>query len=191
MEQLEKIISHIEDEAKAEAEAIASAAKAECETIKDEAEKEAKKTYDAIIEEQKAADIKTGEAALSYIEREKRLIKLRTKTEIIEKTLGEIVNVAENMDFQEYESYLLAMAKNKAETGKCGKIYFSAKDKSRLSENAVKQLNSMKLDIEASDKNFGLGFILKYNDVEENCTLEAIIREKRDYLTDIIAKELF
>lgn len=191
MEQLEKIISHIEDEAKAEAEAIAVAAKAEYEKIIKEAEAEAKKTYDAIIEEQKAADIKTGEAALSYIEREKRLIRLRAKTEIIEKTLGEILNSVENMSSTEYESYLLALVKNKAEIGKHGKIYFSAKGKSMLSENAVKQLNLMELDIEEADKDFGLGFILKYKDVEENCTLEAIIREKRDYLTDIIAKELF
>lgn len=191
MEQLEKIISHIEDEAKTEAEAVASAAKAECDKIKKEAEDEAKRAYDAIIEEQKAEDEKTGEAALSYIESEKRIIKLRAKTHLIEKTLEELVKSAENMNFQEYEGYLLALAQDKTETGKSGKIYFSAKDKSRLSENAVNKLSSMGLEIEEANKDFGLGFILKYNDVEENCTLGAIIREKRDYLTDIIAKELF
>lgn len=191
MEQLEKIISHIEDEAKAEAEAITLAAKTECEKIKKEAEDEAKRAYDTIIREQEAENLKTGAAALSYIESEKRLIKLRVKTSLMEKTLDEIMTSAKNMDFNEYENYLLEMIKDKAETEKKGTIYFTEKDKSRLSENAVNRIKSLGLEIEAADKDFILGFILKYNDVEENCTLGAIMREKRDYLTDIIAKELF
>ena len=80
---------------------------------------------------------------------------------------------------------------------KDGKICFSKKDLDRIpsdfeakaSDIAKEKGGSLTVDKEPAD--IADGFILKYGDIEENCTFDAIFEAKRDELRDLVNKNLF
>ena len=47
------------------------------------------------------------------------------------------------------------------------------------------------LEVDSDPADITDGFILKYGDIEENCTFDAIFDSKRDELRDLVNKNLF
>lgn len=191
MDQLDKIISHIEYEARQEAESILADAKEKCKKIQDDGEAEAKKEYDSALCAQKIKEERAYEAVISSIEREKRMINLRNKTEIINRTMDEAKKIIAEMDFADYEKNILLLAEKYSANDKKGEAYLPESDFKRLSDSAKEKLSVLGLDIKSGGKNFPKGIVIKYGDVEENCTIDALFREKKEALSDIIVKELF
>ncbi len=190
MDQLDKITSHIEEEAKKEAESILADARIKCEEIIRDAKAEAKKEKDSALESQKLREEKEYEAALSSIEREKRMINLRNKANIIDRTINEAKKIIGEMDFPEYEKNILLLAEKYSDKSKKGEIYMSDSDIKMLSDSAKEKLSSLGLEVKSGGNDFPKGIVIKYGDVEENCTVDALFREKKEHLNDIIAKEL-
>lgn len=191
MDQLDKIILHIEDEAKREAESILAEAKIECEKVLSDGEAEAKRAYASALEAQKAKEEKAYEVALSSIEREKRMINLRNKTKIIDRTIAEAKKIIAEMDFADYEKNILLLAEKYSVNGKKGEAYVSETDIEKFSDSAKERLSFLGLELKSGGKAFPKGIVIKYGDVEENCTVNALFHEKKEHLGDIIAKELF
>ena len=57
-------------------------------------------------------------------------------------------------------------------------------------KTAAKQAGG-KLSISTESRKIGPGFILSYGGIEENCTIDALLEEKKDDLTDTVREILF
>ena len=84
----------------------------------------------------------------------------------------------------------------KAAANHGGELCFSADDLKRLPDSFQKSLNSrlaqgVSVKISNQPANIQNGFLLKHDDIEENCTLAAVVEGKSEELKDAVAKILF
>ena len=193
---LEKIISRIQEEAKAAAEEKIQAARDEAARILAEAEKDcAAAAEDA---ERQAALLKAaaGSRAASSAEQARKLTLLRTKQEIIAEILEE---ASARLRGGDAESYFLTMEKILKEYAlpEDGEIWFSAADLERMPAGFEKKIQAAakekggSLKLRKEPKDIRDGFVLVYGGVEENCTLQALAEAKRDVLQDKVNEIMF
>ena len=193
---LDKIKEQILSEANTTAQAKIDAANAEAASILDAAKAESAAAVREILDKAKAQQQTISDRAKSSVEMQERQLMLAAKQEII----GEVLEAAENkvlaLGDKEYfdllEKFIAKYAVNKD-----GEIYFSKKDLERLPAdfegraNAAAAGNGGSLKLASEAKNLKGGFILVYGGIEENCSIEAIFRDRKDELSDIVRKELF
>lgn len=186
----EKILAGITAEAESAAKEIISAAEKKAEEIisgkAEEAQKQAQKI--AAEAEKKAALINsTGDSAAQLVLRD---AKLKRKRELIEKALSEVIVSINNYDDKAYFDCLLRLAKKNVMSGK-GEMLLSARDLSRDKDDFVKALEELSVTVSDTPADINGGFILKYGDIIINCELSAVMREKRDEITDKLNTALF
>lgn len=186
----EKILAGITAEAESTAKEIISAAeKKAADIISDrakEAEKQAEET--ALIAQKKAALIdSTGDSAAQLVLRDATLKK---KRELIEKALSEVIVRINSYDDKAYFDCLLRLSKKNAMSGK-GEMLLSARDLLRDKSDFAKALEELSVTLSDTPADINGGFILKYGDIIINCELSAVMREKRDEITDAVNTALF
>lgn len=191
MVQLDRITAHIISEAQKEAGRMEEEAERKASDILEQAEKEAEGAYEAILAEGERQASKVLEIAESAASHERTLAFLSSKVDYIEKTIAEAKQMILSMPYERYEAYLLRLLDRYAHKDQSGAIVFDSRDISRLGEALKDKMEQLHLTAEASDRALGAGFILKYGDIEENCSLEALIRNKKEKLTDMIGQRLF
>ena len=194
---LDKIIKHIEDDASAAAEELILQAKKKAEQIKQDAITEGKKLEKEIMEQ---SDLET----VSFLERGKSAADLQKKKRILTEKQNCISGIIEKaheyllqMPTEEYFSTILKMLPKYARNMD-GEIRFSARDLERIpvdfDQNVTSVLNgkeSASLKVSKDAAKIKGGFILIYNDVEENCSFEALLENQKDHLQDKIGLMLF
>lgn len=196
MSGLEQIISIINTQGKtAETDILAKAEKKAEEILA-----EGKISADAAYEEQlkKANDIcnKNIESAKSGAVALKNKAILSAKVEGIYSVINAAAERLNNLSDKEYFSVVLNLAVKHAHSGN-GLILFNEKDLSRIPADFIKNLNSALKDKKAvlaldnSPAEIPNGFVLKYGDIEENCSFSALIDAKNEELKDGIAEILF
>lgn len=186
----EKILAGITAEAESTAKEIISAAEKKAEEIISDKAKEAEKQADEIAAEadKNAALINsTGDSAAQLVLRD---AKLKRKRELIEKAVSEVIVSINNYDDKTYFDCLLRLAKKNAMSGK-GEMLLSARDLSRDKCNFVKALEELSVTLSDTPADINGGFILRYGDIIINCELSAVMREKRDEITDAVNTALF
>ncbi len=191
MVQLDRITTHIISEAQKEAERIDEEAKRKAEDILAQAKKDAEQAYEAIVSEGEKQAFKVLEIAEAAAVHERTMAFLSSKVEYIEKTIAHAKNMILSMPYERYEMYLLGLLDLYAHKGQTGTIVFGLRDFSRLGEALKEKIKQFDLTAESSERPLDAGFILKYGDIEENCSLEALIRNKKEKLMDIISQRLF
>lgn len=186
----EKILAGITAEAESTAKEIISAAEKKAEEIISDKAKEAEKQADEIAAEadKNAALINsTGDSAAQLVLRD---AKLKRKRELIEKALLEVIVGINGYDDKTYFDCLLRLAKKNAMSGK-GEMLLSARDLSRDKGDFVKALEELSVTLSDTPADINGGFILRYGDIIINCELSAVMREKRDEITDAVNTALF
>lgn len=192
---LEKIIEDIEQESEQTVSITLKKAKEETVQIMEEARKESKDICDQIAKENehRISDLNSHtDYAASLHQRQKVL---SAKQEIIGKVFEEALQKAESMSDDSYFELLLQMAIHNAHQGD-GEILLNEKDYKRLPSNFIEKLagklpTGSKLTISTEKADIGSGFILKYGDIEENCSLKEILAAKHDMLLDKVRAILF
>ena len=186
----EKILAVITEEAQSTAREIISAAEKRAEEIISERAKQAEKEATEITAsaEKKAELIKsTGESSAQLVLRDARLTK---KRELIEKALQAVIVSINNYDDKTYFDCLLRLVKKSTISGN-GEMLLSARDLSRDKDGFVKSLKELSITLSDTPADINGGFILKYGDIIINCELSAVMREKRDEITDALNTALF
>jgi V/A-type H+-transporting ATPase subunit E len=194
---LEKILKAIEEDASANAEAILAEAQKEADEITSTAKLEAEKKCIEITAKS-ASDVK---AALSRAESAARLQEKETildaKQHIISNIITSSRNSIDEMSVSEYTELMLRMITKYAHKA-AGIIFLSAEDKKRLPsdfEGKIKQSLKGKTgaSLTISEKTLDLkgGFVLKYDDIEENCSFDAMFSAEKEKLQDKVNKLLF
>ena len=197
MSGLGKILEHIKGDADAEVNKILSQAKSEAELIIEEAKLEGKKKV-LLMEEKANSDyealIKKGESAAKL--KEKRMI-LESKQEVIEEMIEASRDSLTKSPNNEYFEIILKMV-GKYALNEEGQLLFSKSDLDRMPKDFIKKLNNVLEDkkgavLTISDKTIPIdgGFIIKYGEVEVNCSFEALFLAARETLQDKVGALLF
>ena len=192
---LEKIVAAIREEAQAEAKSMIDQAKAEAARVLSEE----KSKSDALCAEigasarQRAADIERASVSAAELQRRRRL--LEAKQEILGDTMEQALKKLYALPKEEYFGLLIQMACACAELAE-GELLLCDRDLLRCPEDFTKRLgqalpNGAKLSVSQETRPIDGGFILKYGEIEHNCSFGAVFDARREELTDKVRSILF
>ena len=179
---LDLITDNIISEAKKNADEKISKAKAVVDEIMAQCKSE-------IDKEQQNADVRKNAEKASYEERAKAERKSFLREKLLEterKAAAELILMAKekilSMPKDEYFKLLSDIYKNLNDDGQ-GEILLSKEDKAIMPEDFVKSLSP---DLKLIDEDApSRGFIIRHGRVEQNCTIDAIFRERESEFYDI------
>lgn len=194
---LEKIVKAIEEEASVRAEEVISQARLEADKILKAARAEADKKCAEIALKAEADEKDLLSRAQSAAQLLEKKAVLNTKQQMINDVISKARNSLYQLSDAEYADMLLRMIIKYAHQ-KQGVILFSAADKKRLPDNFAARCESALMKGEGvnlvfSDEDAGIdgGFILRYGDIEENCSFEALFSAAKEELQDKVNSFLF
>ncbi len=190
MNGLDRIIDGILDDAKRESEKITAGAKAMSDDIIQKAKEKAGKLIDDAkiqAENEYSRIIKGAESAAEVTE--KRLF-LREKQDIIESILKAVKEKISSLDDESYFK-LMERLLDKYATGEKGELALSERDKTRKDFGFAETAAAKGLKMSDVARSIDSGFVLVYGDIEENCSVEAVMEAEKERLYDVINSFLF
>lgn len=190
---IEKITSKIIDDANADAKALTDHSESQVKEILEEAKEKA----DEIVADAKAK----GE-----IERDKRLVSRRSvaaidgrnqilskQREMIERCFDLAAEKVAGMDTEKYLDFLVNCVKSSKRTE--GELILNKKDRDAVGDELVKRLNSENTKagfvLSEETKNIRGGVMIRFGNVYENASIDAVVEQVRDELTSEVAGILF
>ncbi len=186
-----KLFESIINSGKEQAKVITDDAQAKAGEVIKKAENEAKALSDSIARSTDSKALNMKNSALSSASLITRNANLEAKRNEINKTLYGIKEYILSLDDESYFRILYSMAKDINE--KNGTLLLSEKDKSRLPSDFAAKIKEAGIDAEISNESADIdgGFILRCGNIEINCTLDAVIEDKKNELEDYINSLLF
>lgn len=194
MKGTEKIIAHIQADAKAEADEILSKAEQECAEIRRQFEEKAKEAYAVKIREgvklcEENADSKER---IAVMENKKEILamKQRLLSECFEKAKEKLLAMPE----ENYARFLVKLAVKSAGDGS-GEIILNPVDREKYGEAIVQVANAMlgngRLTLSEESGDFSGGLILRNGQIEINNTVDLLIGMSREEMAGQVAGILF
>lgn len=192
---LEKIVASIREEALSEARSMVDHAKADAAGLFAD-EKAKSDALCAQIEDaakRQADDIER--ASTSALELQRRRKFLEAKQELLNQTMEQALRELYTLPDQAYFDLLSKMAVAFAEPRK-GQLLLCEKDLARCPNDFEERLErdlpkGAMLSVSRTTRPIDGGFILKYGDIEQNCSFRAIFDARWDELTDNARDILF
>lgn len=192
---LEKILSEIETQADKRCAEAEARAKAVSDKILAEAKQKADAECAEILQkaERQAELLRRAEEAESRMQARKA--ELALKTAAISSALSEATDILKQLPKKEYFDILKALALQHCTAGE-GKICFSDADTERLPQSFMSSLNTAiaekgaKLTL-GTPCNIESGCVLRYGEIDINCSFEAILSERQDEIRDALYALLF
>jgi V/A-type H+-transporting ATPase subunit E len=192
---LEKIVASIREEALSEARSIVDQAKADASRVfaDEKAKSDAQCAQIEDAAKRQADDIER--ASTSALELQRRRKFLEIKQELLTQTMEQALNELYALPDQAYFDLLLKMAVAFAEP-RNGQLLLSDKDYARCPKDFEERLGrdlpkGAMLSVSQAARVIDGGFILKYGDIEQNCSFRAIFDARWDELTDKARDILF
>ena len=194
MKGTEKIIAHIQADAKSQADAILAEAEKQCEAIRADYDKKAAQVY--------AEKVRTGTKAcqdqvdsvqrIARMEAKKAL--LSVKQEMVAKSFEQAQELLTSLPEEQYVAFLAKLAARASVSGD-EEIVLNARDRAAVGEAVVKAANALlkggKLSLSERTGSFAGGLILSRGNVEANCTAELLVELCRGEMSVEIADMLF
>jgi len=194
MKGTEKIIAHIQADAKSQADAILAEAEKQCEAIRADYDKKAAQVY--------AEKVRTGTKAcqdqvdsvqrIARMEAKKAL--LSVKQEMVAKSFDQARELLTSLPEEQYVAFLAKLAARASVSGD-EEIVLNERDRAAVGEAVVKAANALlkggKLSLSERTGSFAGGLILSRGNVEANCTAELLVELCRGEMSAEIADMLF
>ena len=192
---LDKMISQIQDEAKAEAESRLAAAREEAEKLTAQAAAEGEAMGEALVQQAEEDASRYLDRVRSSADMKRRMAILQAKQEVIAEVLKKAYEKMDSLEDGAYFDLIRRLLRECAQPLD-GEIRFSEKDRKRFPAGFEKEIGkiaaerggSLRLGENAAIDN---GFILAYGGVEENCTFRAMFDSRKEALQDAARKVLF
>ncbi len=192
---LDKILEDIRRES---AEAVASV-NADAQKERDEALAQAQAQADAQVQkilsraQAQADDLIARADSAAQLQRRRKL--LETKQELILSVIGQAKKAVLDLPDSDYFDLILGLIGKNA-LPKEGEILFCRKDIARMPKDFASRLvkilpQGASLAVSKEDADISGGFILKYDGIEQNLSLDEIFEENHDRMTDAAGKVLF
>lgn len=193
MKGTEKIIAHIQADAKSQADAILAEAEKQCEAIRADYDKKAAQVY--------AEKVRTGTKAcqdqvdsvqrIARMEAKKAL--LSVKQEMVAKSFEQAQELLTSLPEEQYVAFLAKLAARASVSGD-EEIVLNERDREAVGEAVVKAANALlkggKLSLSERTGSFAGGLILSRGNVEANCTAELLVELCRGEMSVEIADML-
>jgi V/A-type H+-transporting ATPase subunit E len=194
MKGTEKIIAHIQADAKAQADAILAQGEQQCAEIRQSYEEKAKERYGEKIRNgvKVCQDNITSVERLNQMEAKKAVLAL--KQEMVSKSFDKAVEQLVALPQEQYVALLAKLAAQASVTGD-EEIVLNAKDQAAVGSAVVEKVNALvpngKLVLSNETGDFAGGLILKRGSIEANCTIELMVELCRGDMSAQLAKVLF
>lgn len=193
MKGTEKIIAHIQADAKASADAILAQAEQQCAEIRSDFEKRAEECYGEKIR-QGVKDCQDRVDSMDRIARmEAKKSVLGLKQEMVSASFDRAVKLLSELPQEKYISLLAKLAAAASVTGD-EEIVLNARDKAAIGDKVVNAANAVKGDkftLSPDTGDFLGGLILRRCNIEANCTVELLVDLCRGDMAAELAKVLF
>ena len=194
MKGTEKIIAHIQADARAQVDAILAQAEQQCAGIRGDFDKKAAALYAERLRAgvKETQDQVDGAARIARMEGRKALLseKQSLVAESFRKALEKIVALPED----KYLRFLARLAANASVTGD-EEILLNARDRERFGEKLVTAVNALlpqgKLKLSPDTRDIAGGLILRRGSVEANCSAELLVELSQSELASKVAETLF
>lgn len=192
---LDKILEDIRAESAKAVDSVKGEAKkaydAQMEKAREEADSQAQKI---LARAQAQADDLIARADSAAALEERRML-LKAKQEVISDAIARAKEAFVSLPAETYFDLILKLIGRNA-LKKDGEICFSRRDFERLPKDFASKLvaalpEGASLNVSREDAKIEGGFILKYDGLEQNLSVEEIFEEKRDQMTDAAGKVLF
>lgn len=194
---LEKIVKHIEEESSSNVQELILKANETASQIIADAQKECEKIKTQLKEKSDSEELAYLQRAESAASLQKKKMILSAKQQMISEVLEKAKESLVNLKEEDYFQTILKMLP-KHVLGMDGEIVFSKRDHERLPNQFVTKINEVISNVQGatlkiSDQVAQIegGFLLKYGDIEENCSFEALIAMDKDNLQDNLNTLLF
>lgn len=198
MKGTEKIIAHIRADGDAEAKKIIDAASKQAEEKRAESFKAALSEYEKLMQASNAEceDILSGSRRIAEMEAKKSV--LSVKQEMISAAFDAAREEIVNMPRDKYTQFLARMAAEAAVSG-MEEIVLNARDKAEVGKAVCKAANELlsakgtpgKLTVSEETADISGGVIVRFGGIETNCSIDALIRQRRSGLSTEVAAALF
>lgn len=198
MKGTEKIIAHIRADGDAEAKKIIDAASKQAEEKRAESFKAALSEYEKLMQAGNAEceDILSGSRRIAEMEAKKSV--LSVKQEMISAAFDAAREELVNMPRDKYTQFLARMAAEAAVSG-MEEIVLNARDKAEVGKAVCKAANELlsakgtpgKLTVSEETADISGGVIVRFGGIETNCSIDALIRQRRSGLSTEVAAALF
>ena len=194
MKGTEKIIAHIQADAKAQADAILAQSELQCAEIRQRYEAQAKERYGEKIRQ----GVKACQDSIDSVERinqmEAKKSILALKQEMVSKSFEKACDMLTALPEEQYVALLAKLAAQASVSGD-EEIILNARDKAAVGAAVVEKANALlpagKLSLSAATGDFAGGLILKRGSIEANCTIELLVELCRGDMSAQLAKVLF
>ena len=198
MKGTEKIIAHIENDAKAQAQAIIDEANRKAEEVRSAGEKAAQEAYDKLIREGKAECEAMLNRKIRMAEMEAKKEVLGAKQERVVETFAKSVSIICELPREEYAELFAKMAAKVSVSG-TEKMYFCKNDKDECGQRIADRANELlaeqgkvgKLTVAEGAVNICGGFVLIENGIELNCSAEMLVDRCHKNMVAEVANALF
>ncbi|MGI6174708.1 MAG: V-type ATP synthase subunit E [Christensenellales bacterium] len=192
---LEKIIQTIEEETNREANALIQKAKVQSDEILAEAKAESDAKVAQIVRAGEKKIARIQDALQSALVLQQRQRTLQTKQAVLNSVIEQAQKSLYALPADEYFLLLINLARHAAQNT-AGIAYLNAHDRARMPQDFEAKLNESlsgggALTVSETTRPIDGGIVLKYGDVEENCSFEAIFNARRDEFMDLIRNTLF
>ena len=186
-----KLFESIINSGKEQADSIIAEAEKKAAEIKSEAEKKAEAEAEEIKKSAQEKAINLKNSALSSASLTTRNAVLQAKRSEINKTLEGMVEYITALDDKSYFDFIYKTAENVDE--KSGTVLLNKKDKERLPSDFTDKMKKAGIDANIGDEAVDIpgGFILRCGEIETNCSLDALIEDRKNELEDFINQSLF
>ena len=198
MKGTEKIIAHIRADGDAEAKKIIDAASKQAEEKRAESFKAALSEYEKLMQAGNAEceDILSGSRRIAEMEAKKSV--LSVKQEMISAAFDAAREEIVNMPRDKYTQFLARMAAEAAASG-MEEIVLNARDKAEVGKSVCKAANELlsakgtpgKLTVSEDTADLSGGVIVRFGGIETNCSIDALIRQRRSGLSTEVAAAMF
>ena len=198
MKGTEKIIAHIRADGDAEAKKIIDAASKQAEEKRAESFKAALSEYEKLMQAGNAEceDILSGSRRIAEMEAKKSV--LSVKQEMISAAFDAAREEIVNMPRDKYTQFLARMAAEAAASG-MEEIVLNARDKAEVGKAVCKAANELlsakgtpgKLTVSEDTADISGGVTVRFGGIETNCSIDALIRQRRSGLSTEVAAALF
>lgn len=198
MKGTEKIIAHIRADGDAEAKKIIDAASKQAEEKRAESFKAALSEYEKLMQAGNAEceDILSGSRRIAEMEAKKSV--LSVKQEMISAAFDAAREEIVNMPRDKYTQFLARMAAEAAASG-MEEMVLNARDKAEVGKSVCKAANELlsakgtpgKLTVSEDTADISGGVIVRFGGIETNCSIDALIRQRRSGLSTEVAAAMF
>lgn len=198
MKGTEKIIAHIRADGDAEAKKIIDAASKQAEEKRAESFKAALSEYEKLMQAGNAEceDILSGSRRIAEMEAKKSV--LSVKQEMISAAFDAAREEIVNIPRDKYTQFLARMAAEAAASG-MEEIVLNARDKAEVGKSVCKAANELlsakgtpgKLTVSEDTADISGGVIVRFGGIETNCSIDALIRQRRSGLSTEVAAAMF